>query len=359
MAVQLAERLRGRLKLPMTGLDIMEQRTPRALAAMLDGREAERRAAAPAASPARRGRAREGTVRVTGGTGGVGAFGLRELAARGRPVRALARPESAHQVTGDGVEVVEGDLSDLDSLRAAAEGVSGVIHSACTFTRPEVDVAAMRVLVDSWRAGTFVFVSSVDAYGQPSAAEVAEGGPSEAPLSAYGQAKLDCERMLLRAAGTEGRGGASAVRSPIVWGDHPRLRDQLRWGATGALYQAALAGEPLLLPEPSPSPSGERSWYGAPWVHAAALARALAVCVDEPVLGVANAVGGHVAWPDLAAELTRLLGSDSEIRYAAQSQADKDLDHHWHYRADRLAAPLRELPGEDWRTVLASMVSPG
>ncbi|MEV0263494.1 condensation domain-containing protein [Streptomyces sp. NPDC050617] len=355
MAVQLAERLRGRLKLPMTGLDIMEQRTPRALAALLDGREAERRAAAPAAAPARRGRAREGTVLVTGGTGGVGAFVLRELAARGRPVRALARPESAHQVTGDGVEVVEGDLSDLDSLRAAAEGVSGVIHAACTFTRPEVDVEAMRTLVDSWRAGTFVFVSSVDAYGQPTAAEVAEGGPGEGPFSAYGQAKLDCERMLLRAAGTEGRGGASAVRSPIVWGDHPRLRDQLRWGATGALYQTALAGEPLLLPEPSPS--GERSWYGAPWVHAAALARALAVCVDEPVLGVANAVGGHVGWPELAAELARLLGSGSEIRYAAQ--ADKDLDHRWHYRADRLAAPLRELPGEDWRTVLASMVDSG
>ncbi|MEV0276892.1 condensation domain-containing protein [Streptomyces sp. NPDC050610] len=363
MAVQLAERLRGRLKLPMTGLDVMEQRTPRALAALLDGREAERRAAAPATAPARRGgRAREGTVLVTGGTGGVGAFVLRELAARGRPVRALARPESAHQVTGDGVEVVEGDLSDLDSLRAAAEGVSGVIHAACTFTRPEVDVAAMRTLVDSWRSGTFVFVSSVDAYGQPGAAEVAEGGPSEGPLSAYGQAKLDCERMLLRAAGTEGRGGASAVRSPIVWGAHPRLRDQLRWGATGALYQAALAGEPLVLPDPKqtrkqkPKQPGVPSWYGAPWVHAAALARALAVCVDEPVLGVANAVGGHVGWPELAAELARLLGSGSEIRYA--SQADKDLDHRWRYRADRLAAPLRGQPGEDWRTVLASMVSP-
>ncbi|MFH8983053.1 condensation domain-containing protein [Streptomyces varsoviensis] len=358
LAVQLAERLRGRLKLPMTGLDVMERRTPRALAALLDGREAERRAAAPAAAPApRRGRAREGTVLVTGGTGGVGAFVLRELAARGRPVRALARPESAHQVTGDGVEVVEGDLSDLDSLRAAAEGVSGVIHAACTFTRPEVDIAAMRTLVDSWRAGTFVFVSSVDAYGQPTAAEVAEGGPSEGPLSAYGQAKLDCERMLLRAAGTEGRGGASAVRSPIVWGAHPRLRDQLRWGATGTLYQAALAGEPLVLPEPSPS--GEHSWYGAPWVHAAALARALAVCVDEPVLGVANAVGGHVGWPELAAELARLLGGGSEIRYAPPADADKDLHHRWRYRADRLAAPLRELPGEDWRTVLVSMAGQG
>ncbi|CAM5646329.1 Nucleoside-diphosphate-sugar epimerase OS=Streptomyces griseomycini OX=66895 GN=FHS37_006562 PE=4 SV=1 [Streptomyces griseomycini] len=32
-----------------------------------------------------------------------------------------------------------------------------------------------------------------------------------------------------------------------------------------------------------------------------------------------------------------------------------DLDHHWRYRADRLAPSLRERPGEDWRTVLAEM----
>ncbi|MEC4020329.1 NAD-dependent epimerase/dehydratase family protein, partial [Streptomyces sp. H27-D2] len=355
LAVQLAERLRQSLRLPMTGLDVMEQRTPRALAALLDEREAERGAASAAASARspRRSGVREGTVLVTGGTGGVGASVLRELAARGVPVRALARPESAHRVAGDGVEVVEGDLLDLDSLRAAASGVHSVIHAACTFTRPEVDLAAMRVLVDSWRRGTFVFVSSVDAYGQPSAADVPEGGPSESPLSPYGKAKLDCERMLLRAAGTEERGGASAVRSPLVWGPHDRLREQLRWGATGALFQAALAGEPIVLPDPH---TAAHPWYGVPWVHASALARSVADCVAEPVHGVANAVGGHVAWPEFTAELIRLLGSASEIGYAPE--AHRDLDHRWRYRADRLAGPLREQPGEDWRTVLAAMTAP-
>ncbi|MGK5628824.1 condensation domain-containing protein [Streptomyces sp. URMC 123] len=388
VAVQLAERLRTSQQLPLTGLDIMEQRTPLALAALLDARaaerdeararrdaaEAHRKASAAAGAAAGRRGAREGTVLVTGGTGGVGAFVIRELAARGTPVRALARPESAHRLFAGGVagagagagaegagngvaeavevvEVVEGDLSDLDSLRAAMEGVDAVIHAACTFTRPEVDVAAMRALVDSWRGGSFVFVSSVDAYGRPETAEVAEGAPSTEPLSPYGRAKLECERMLMRAAGTDGRGGASAVRSPIVWGAHHRLREQLRWGATGRLFQAALSGEPIVLPEPG---TAGQAWYGAPWVHAAALARALAVCVEAPVHGVANAVGGHVAWSDFAAELVRLLGSGSEIRRAPEVHGD--LDHRWHYRADRLAAPLRERAGEDWRTVLASMV---
>ncbi|MFF4183444.1 condensation domain-containing protein [Streptomyces sp. NPDC001691] len=354
-AVQLAERLRSALKLPLIGLDIMQTRTPRAVAALLDARAAERAKAVAAASTtaARPRRARAGTVLVTGGTGGVGAFVLRELAARGRPVLALARPESAHLVGGDGIEVVEGDLGDLDSLRAAVRGADAVIHAACTFTRPDVDVAAMGAMVDAWRGGPFVFVSSVDAYGQPAVAEVAEESASRAPLSAYGQAKLDCERLLLSAAGTEGRGGASAVRSPIVWGAHDRLRDQLRWGATGLLYQAARAGRPISLPA---SGTDGHDWYGAPWVHAAALARAVVSCLDAPVHGVANAVSGHVAWSDLTAALVTLLGSDSVVTF--DDAVHPDLDHRWHYRADRLAGALRPQPGEDLHTVLASMITP-
>ena len=311
LAVRLAETLRERLRLPLTGLEVMEHRTPRALAALLDERARQRAATAPA--PARRAAARPGTVLVTGATGGVGAFVLKELAARGRPVRALARPESAHLIAADGVEVVEGDLADPDSLRAAAEGATGIIHAACTFTSPEVDRAAMRALLDSWRQGAFVFVSSVDAYGRLTAEEVAEEvaedtAPQE-PLSPYGRGKLDCERMLTEAAGTQGRGGASAVRAPIVWGAHDRLRDQLRWGATGVLFQAAQAGEPIALPH--------GGWYGTPWVHAAALARTLVTCAESPVYGVANAISGHVSWAEVAAELTRILGSTSHVVPAA------------------------------------------
>ncbi|MCZ4124242.1 condensation domain-containing protein [Streptomyces sp. H39-S7] len=363
IAVQLAERLRTGLALPLTGLDVMEHRTPRAIAALLDARETERERLAATATATRASgspasassasgtrRAREGTVLVTGGTGGVGAFVLRELAARGRPVLALSRPESAHLVAGEGVEVVEGDLTDLDGLRAAVGRADAVIHAACTFTRPEVDVAAMAAMVEAWNRGPFVFVSSVDAYGRPAGPRVAEEAPSARPLSAYGQAKLDCEHLLMRAAGTGGRGGASVVRSPIVWGPHDRLRDQLRWGATGLLYQAALAGEPIELPRPG---TAEHAWYGAPWVHAQALARAIGDCLESPVHGVANAVSGHVAWPELAAELTRLLGSDSGIRLI--DRVHPDLDHRWHYGSGRLATALDERPGEDWRSVLAAM----
>ncbi|MFZ3475009.1 condensation domain-containing protein [Streptomyces sp. 4.24] len=352
-AVQLAERLRTELGLPLTGLDVLQARTPRALTALLDERAARQGAAKAASRPAPRSRdIRPGTVLVTGATGGVGAFVVRELAAQGRPVLALARPESAHLIATEGVDVIEGDLSDLAGLRNAVAQADAVVHAACTFTRHEVDLAAMETMVDAWRRGPFVFVSSVDAYGHPDTDRVAEESPPHAPVSPYGRAKLDCEALLLRAAGAEGRGGASAVRSPIVWGAHDRLREQLRWGAIGTLYQSAREGRPIELPRPG---TGGHPWYGVAWVHAAALARAVSECLDRPVHGVANAAGGHVAWHDLAHDLTELLGTRADFRETGTTP--RDLDHRWHYDSTRLARPLRARPGEDRRTVLAEMIA--
>ncbi|MFF6995411.1 condensation domain-containing protein [Streptomyces sp. NPDC008313] len=351
IAVRLAERLRTELGLPLTGLDVLQARTPRALTALLDERAERQTAAKAARKPVRSRSVRPGTVLVTGATGGVGAFVLRELAAQGRPVRALARPESAHLLAAEGVDVVEGDLSDLAGLRDAVTDVDAIVHAACTFTRPEVDLAAMEALTGAWRRGPFVFVSSVDAFGHPDTDRVTERTSPSEPVSPYGRAKLDCEALVLRAAGTEGRGGASAVRSPLVWGAHERLREQLRWGALGGLYRAARDGGRIELPRPG---AGGHDWYGAAWVHAAALARAVVACVDRPVHGVANACGGHVSWHDLALDLTELLGVRGDFHET--DEVSRDLDHRWHYDSATLAGPLRARPGEDRRTVLAEMI---
>ncbi|CAM5294690.1 Carrier domain-containing protein OS=Kitasatospora aureofaciens OX=1894 GN=GCM10010502_21100 PE=4 SV=1 [Kitasatospora aureofaciens] len=355
VAVQLAERLRTRAGLPLTGLDILEHRTPRALAALLAAREEERRAAIARAGDRTSAEPRTGTVLLTGATGGVGAAVLQELMAQGRPVRVLVRPESAHLPALHGAEIAEGDLADLDSLQRAVKGVDAVIHAACTFTEHETDVAAMRTLLDGWSGGPFVFVSSIDAYGRPTGTDVAEGAPSGSPVTAYGQAKLDCERMLFETAEATGHGPATVVRAPIVWGPHQRLRDQLRWGSTGELYQAALAGRPIVLP--ASGADGESEWNGAAWVHSAALARALAACIlpDGPAAGrIVNAVNGHVSWAEFSTELIRLLGSGSAVELSAD--ADPELRRPWHYRSETLAAALQPEPGEDWRSVLAVMV---
>jgi uncharacterized protein YbjT (DUF2867 family) len=63
------------------------------------------------------------TILVTGATGNVGRNVVEQLAKRGTQVRAFVRDPSKAKFA-DGVEVVQGDLLDVDSLRAAMTGVS-------------------------------------------------------------------------------------------------------------------------------------------------------------------------------------------------------------------------------------------
>ncbi|GAB1584778.1 SDR family oxidoreductase [Phyllobacterium phragmitis] len=63
------------------------------------------------------------TILVTGATGTVGRQVIEQLAARGANVRALVRNPSKAALP-DGVDVVHGDLLDVDSLRSAFSGVS-------------------------------------------------------------------------------------------------------------------------------------------------------------------------------------------------------------------------------------------
>lgn len=63
------------------------------------------------------------TILVTGATGNVGRNVVNQLVARGADVRALVRDPSKADLPA-GVEVVQGDLLDVDSLRRVMSGVS-------------------------------------------------------------------------------------------------------------------------------------------------------------------------------------------------------------------------------------------
>jgi uncharacterized protein YbjT (DUF2867 family) len=63
------------------------------------------------------------TVLVTGATGTVGRHVIEQLVSRGAEVRALARDPAKANLPA-GVTVVQGDLLDIDSLRAALSGIS-------------------------------------------------------------------------------------------------------------------------------------------------------------------------------------------------------------------------------------------
>src|SRR5687768_12888695 len=104
-------------------------------------------------------------ILVTGGTGLSGSFVAQELHRRGYPVRILARSRASDTSATLGIDYIQGDLTDPQSLRRACEGVTGIVHAACTFTDSNIDIAAMQALLEGWQEGPFVFFSSLDVYG--------------------------------------------------------------------------------------------------------------------------------------------------------------------------------------------------
>lgn len=70
-------------------------------------------------------------VLVTGATGFLGSHLCRELAARGRDVRALCRPSSDRSVLGDAdVDWVVGDVTDAERMQAVVSDCAAVYHLA-------------------------------------------------------------------------------------------------------------------------------------------------------------------------------------------------------------------------------------
>ena len=79
-------------------------------------------------------------VLVTGGTGFLGANLVHHLVARGDQVRVLKRPRTPPTLLqGLPVEIVEGDVTDFDSLLRGSRGVEGIYHVAglVSYWRPK------------------------------------------------------------------------------------------------------------------------------------------------------------------------------------------------------------------------------
>ena len=136
-------------------------------------------------------------ILVTGGSGVVGVGAVTELLKRGHEVRLLARHADVDaRQWPSGVTPIVGDVSDVASIRGAADGCEAVLHVAgiveesppkVTFRRVNVEGTA-NIVAESERAGVrrFVFVSSLGAL---------EGE------SDYHRSKREAERIVERFAG--------------------------------------------------------------------------------------------------------------------------------------------------------------
>ncbi len=114
-------------------------------------------------------------VTVTGGTGFLGGYLIRDLLAKGDNVRVLARPSPrAERLQRASAEIVHGDLRDADSIARALAGTEIVYHLAAKVgSAPraayfETNVAGTeRVLAAclEQRVGQLVYASSLAVYG--------------------------------------------------------------------------------------------------------------------------------------------------------------------------------------------------
>ena len=175
---------------------------------------------------------------VTGGTGLLGSHVVEQLVGRGRAVRALVRPGSdVRFLQSQGVELVEGELSDRASLDRACRGVQRVYHAAARvgdwgpwsdFVR--VTIEGTRNLVEAaCQAGVdrFLHISSISAYGHPDGEglvldETAPLGQNLHHWSYYSRAKVDAERIVWHAH-EAGRIAATVIRPSWLYGPRDRV----------------------------------------------------------------------------------------------------------------------------------------
>jgi nucleoside-diphosphate-sugar epimerase len=143
---------------------------------------------------------------VTGGAGFIGSNIVHTLLARGESVRVLDNFSTGREVNlaavADKIELVRGDITDVETVRRAVDGVEYVLHQAAIPSVPRsVDhpldsdranvLGTLNVLVAARdaRVKRVVYAASSSAYGEtPTLPKVETMAPD--PLSPYAVSKL-------------------------------------------------------------------------------------------------------------------------------------------------------------------------
>jgi nucleoside-diphosphate-sugar epimerase len=189
---------------------------------------------------------------VTGGTGFIGGRLVRKLRERGDDVVALVRsPDKALELERLGVELVKGDLTDVEAIRRGTDGVDGVFHGAAIYKvgipksqrgeMYETNVRGTeRVLDAAIQAGVpkIVYVSTVNVFGNTKGDVVDESykRPGNDFLSYYDETKYESHQVAL---------DRIAKGAPIVVvqpggvygpGDHSEIGNMIDQASKGKLF---------------------------------------------------------------------------------------------------------------------------
>jgi dihydroflavonol-4-reductase len=252
---------------------------------------------------------------VTGGTGFIGGRLVRKLRERGDEVVALVRsPDKALELERLGVELVKGDLTDVDAIRRGVDGVDGVFHGAAIYKvgipkaqrehMYETNVRGTeRVLDAAIQAGVpkIVYVSTVNVFGNTRGEVVDEGyqRPGDDFLSYYDQTKYESHQVAL---------DRIAKGAPVVIvqpggvygpGDHSEIGNMIDQASKGKLFA-------YMFPE-----------TGFNLVHVEDVAEGTILAFDRGEAGQSYVLGGEIS------TMRTLVDKTSEI--AGRKPPKRDL----------------------------------
>lgn len=166
---------------------------------------------------------------VTGATGFLGCALVAELIKRQQAVRVLARDDQkARQQFGDAVTIIPGDITDVEQVQQAVEGVSTIYHLAGRLYHPSIPEALyqqthvegtrtlLKACLGQAQLQRIVHASTTGVHGITGATPAAEDAPF-APTNTYEATKLAGELLALRAYQKQGL-PVTVIRPGLVYG---------------------------------------------------------------------------------------------------------------------------------------------
>ncbi len=231
-------------------------------------------------------------VLVIGGAGYIGSLLVRELLARNYRVRVLDNLLYGDEAIRDlsyhpNYELMVGDFRNVEAVVRACQGIEAVIHlgaivgdPACALepsTTLEVNFAATKMVMEiskGYGISRFLFASTCSVYG---ATENLVDEQSEVkPVSLYAATKLDSERVILNAGGTDFH--PTVLRLATAFGSSHRLRFDL---VVNLLTVKALAEKKITI-------YNGTQWR--PFIHIHDIARCFILCLEAPLQKVSRQI---------------------------------------------------------------------
>jgi len=237
---------------------------------------------------------------LTGATGNVGRPVIAELLRHGHEVTALMHK----RISGfDNCCTIQASLSESQEYARDVAASDGVIHLASTrsMKREPVlkeDIYGTGLLLDNWRKGNFVYMSSQSVYGVPQG-PLTENHPIS-PVCWYDIAKICCEYQIAIEEPKPGRGVGVPLRMALLFGPGGNGRgDQY----LEMLYPLCAQGRVFAFKSEEALENAGSSFVGPE-----DLARAIVTSLELKTAGPFNISSGFCTWKVLLKSICKKAG---------------------------------------------------